>query len=98
MPQLLETMAYCNSSNLVSFGQDMPEMAMKRAWQVATNCDLMLMIGSSLEVQPANLFPLAAYEAGANLIFINKTPTPYDHLATFCFHDNASRVMDNLLA
>ncbi|MBW2504159.1 MAG: NAD-dependent deacylase [Deltaproteobacteria bacterium] len=82
----------------VSFGQDMPEMAMQRAWQAATNCDLMLMIGSSLAVQPANLFPLAAYESGASLIFLNKTPTSYDHLATFCFHDDASHTMADLVS
>ncbi len=68
----------------VSFGQPMPVEAMEQAYRAAADCDLLLMIGSSLEVQPANQIPLVAHQAGATLIFINRTPTPYDHLAAVC--------------
>jgi NAD-dependent deacetylase len=80
----------------VSFGQSMPADEMERAYQASANCDLLLMIGSSLEVQPANQFPLVAHQAGASLIFINQTATPYDHLATISFTEGAGKVMSAL--
>jgi NAD-dependent deacetylase len=65
----------------VSFGQSMPEGAMNQAYTVARTCDLMLMIGSSLEVQPAASIPFIAHQNGARLIFLNKTKTQYDDIA-----------------
>ncbi len=80
----------------VSFGQSMPVEAMEQAYQAAASCDLLFMIGSSLEVQPANQFPMVAHQGGADLIFINRTATPYDHLATVSFTESASKVMSIL--
>jgi NAD-dependent deacetylase len=81
----------------VSFGQSMPLEAMELAYRAAANCDLLLMIGSSLEVQPANQFPLIAHQAGASLIFINRTSTPYDHLAEFCFNQSAGEALKKMI-
>jgi len=80
----------------VSFGQEMPVAAMERAWQAAASCDLMLMIGSSLEVQPANGIPLAAHRAGAPLIFVNRASTPYDQIAAVRFDESAGDVLARL--
>jgi len=81
----------------VSFGQSMPVAAMEHAFELAVQCNLMLMIGSSLEVQPACLIPSAAAESGARLIFINRDPTPYDDLASVCFSENAGAVLEELV-
>ena len=81
----------------ISFGQSMPVKAMELAYQAAANCDLFLMIGSSLEVQPANQFPQIAYQNGAHLIFVNKTTTVYDHLADLKFIENAGETMSALI-
>ena len=81
----------------VSFGQSMPAEAMDKAYRAAAGCDLLLMIGSSLEVQPANQFPLIAHQAGASLIFINRAATPYDHLASLSFNESAGQVMRSLV-
>ncbi len=80
----------------VSFGQAMPVEAMEQAYQAAADCDLFLMIGSSLEVQPANQFPMVAHQGGARLIFINRTATTFDHLATVSFSESAGRVLSSL--
>jgi len=77
----------------VSFGQSMPADALETAFQLAESCDLLLMIGSSLEVQPAASVPLAACQAGAKLIFINRTETPYDELAELVVRDSAGDFM-----
>lgn len=65
----------------VSFGQAMPEEAMRRATELAQRCDLFLAIGSSLVVWPAAGFPLMAKESGARLVIINNEPTDQDDAA-----------------
>ncbi len=81
----------------VSFGQPMPEEDLRRAFECALACDLMLMIGSSLQVEPAASIPGAAKRAGARLIFINRTSTPWDHIAEVIFRESASEVMGKLM-
>ncbi len=82
----------------VSFGQSMPAAALNEAFALAEETDLLLMIGSSLEVQPAASIPLSAYQAGASLIFINRTPTDYDELADLLVRGSAGEFMRSLLA
>ena len=65
----------------VSFGQAMPEDAMRRAAELAKACDLFIAIGSSLVVWPAAGFPLMAKNAGARLVIINNEPTEQDDVA-----------------
>ena len=56
----------------VSFGQAMPERAMRRAEELTLGCDLFLAVGSSLVVWPAAGFPLMAKRNGARLVIINR--------------------------
>jgi NAD-dependent deacetylase len=65
----------------VSFGQAMPAEAMRRAQELATDCDLFLAVGSSLVVWPAAGFPLMAKRNGAALVIINREPTEFDEFA-----------------
>jgi NAD-dependent deacetylase len=65
----------------ISFGQAMPDEAMRRATELAQNCDLFLAIGSSLMVWPAAGFPLMAKNCGAKLVIINNEPTDQDDIA-----------------
>ena len=65
----------------ISFGQAMPEDAMRRASELARTCDLFLAIGSSLVVWPAAGFPLLAKNSGARLVIINNEPTEQDDIA-----------------
>ena len=81
----------------VSFGQAMPETEMTRAYECASRCDLFLMVGSSLQVEPAASIPRIAHVAGAKLLFINRTNTPWDHLATVLFRENAGDVLHEIL-
>ena len=65
----------------ISFGQAMPEDAMRRAAELAEQCDLFIAIGSSLVVWPAAGFPLMAKRSGAQLVIINNEPTEQDDIA-----------------
>ena len=65
----------------ISFGQAMPEAAMRRAEAATAECDLFLAIGSSLVVYPAAGFPIHAKRLGATLVILNRDPTELDDLA-----------------
>jgi len=65
----------------ISFGQAMPEAAMRRAAELARSCDLFLAIGSSLTVWPAAGIPVMAKQAGARLVIVNNDATEQDDMA-----------------
>jgi len=65
----------------ISFGQPMPEGEMARADAAVRACDLMLVLGSSLQVYPAAGFPLLAKRQGAGLVILNREQTPLDGYA-----------------
>jgi NAD-dependent deacetylase len=81
----------------VSFGQSMPEQEMIRAFDCAERSELLLMIGSSLQVEPAASIPREAHRTGAKLIYINRTPTPSDNLADILFQEDAGDVMSEIV-
>ncbi len=65
----------------ISFGQPMPEEAMARAEAATLDCDLFLVLGSSLVVFPAAGFPLLAKRNGARLAIVNREATDQDRFA-----------------
>lgn len=73
-------------SATISFGQSMPEDAMRRAHALTLGCDLFLVLGSSLVVFPAAAFPRLAKNNGAKLVIINREETPQDPLADLVLH------------
>jgi NAD-dependent deacetylase len=82
----------------VSFGQAMPESAMRRAQELTEACDLFLAIGSSLVVWPAAGFPAAAKRNGARLVIINREATDFDDIANLVVRDDIGSVLAPLVA
>jgi NAD-dependent deacetylase len=70
----------------ISFGQSMPERAMRRAYAETLACDLFIVMGSSLVVYPAAGFPEMAKDRGAGLVILNREPTPLDPIADLVLH------------
>lgn len=68
-------------SSIVNFNDPMPDREMRLSKHHTSRCDFMLVIGSSLMVQPAANFPNKAKKNGARLIILNINPTPLDHKA-----------------
>ena len=75
-------------SKTISFGQAMPQDAMREATELSKQADLYLAIGSSLVVEPAASLPRLAKQYGAALVIINKTETPLDEIADLVIHDS----------
>ena len=82
----------------ISFGQAMPERAMRRAEELTLACDLFLAVGSSLVVWPAAGFPLMAKRNGARLVIINRDETEFDGLADLVVHEDIGTVLAPLIA
>jgi NAD-dependent deacetylase len=61
---------------VVFFGEMIPPQHLSRSQIVASQCDIMLVIGTSAVVQPASLMPVISKEAGAKVIEINPERTP----------------------
>jgi NAD-dependent deacetylase len=80
-------------SATISFGQAMPEGPMRRAEELTVNCDLFLVLGSSLIVYPAAGFPMMAKRRGARLVIINRDPTPLDEIADLVVNDTIGKTL-----
>lgn len=85
-------------SATISFGQPMPVEAMQRADMLARNCDLFLVLGSSLVVYPAAHLPRIARQAGAKLVIVNREPTGLDVLAHAVVHGDIGPALAPLLS
>lgn len=81
----------------VSFGQAMPEAAMRRAEELTKRCDLFVAIGSSLVVWPAAGFPLMAKRNGAKLAIVNREPTDLDDIADLVVREDIGDVFSPLI-
>lgn len=75
--------------DITFFGEVPPEEAFNHAVALAEQADLMLVLGSSLTVQPAASLPLLTLRAGGELVIVNAQPTPLDHRAVCCHLDLA---------
>jgi NAD-dependent deacetylase len=73
-------------SATISFGQQMPERAMRLALEETLRADLFIVLGSSLSVFPAADFPLRAKQNGAALVIVNRDETPLDEIADLVIH------------
>ena len=93
----------CNSCSgyvktaTISFGQPMPEKEMMRAQNEATNCDLMIAVGSSLVVYPAATIPLIGKQSGAKFVILNNEPTEMDQFADLVINESISDTFEAIL-
>ncbi len=65
-------------SSVVNFGDPMPRKELTAAAGHAERCDLMLVLGSSLTVNPAASLVGLAIQSGARVVLVNQGETPYD--------------------
>lgn len=81
----------------VAFNQPMPLRESHLSLQAAENCDVLMVIGSSLAVQPAALLPWKAKEHGAKVIMINLGGTHFDEHADLIIRERAGVAMRGIL-
>ncbi|WP_066175773.1 NAD-dependent deacylase [Bacillus marinisedimentorum] len=73
--------------SVVLFGEMLPEEAIVQAERETEKAELFIVLGSSLQVSPANFFPEMAKNNGAKLAIVNMEPTPLDPISDVIIKD-----------
>jgi NAD-dependent deacetylase len=83
----------------VFFGEMIPPAALWRSQEMASRCDVMLVVGTSAVVQPAASMPIIARQSGAVVIEINPEPTPLTGvISNYLIRGKAGEVMNRIVA
>jgi NAD-dependent deacetylase len=93
--------ASCNEllkPDVVLFGEPLPYETLSRSQQEALACEVMLVVGTSLEVMPAADLPLLAKRRGAKLVLVNLTPTPLDDQMDVIVRSDVVEALQSLVA
>ena len=84
--------------DVVLFGEMLDPHALDRARAMCEQADVLLCIGSSLEVHPVAGLPLLTRSSGGQIAILTEGPTPLDDEATVRLHGDVVAELDALLA
>ncbi len=85
-------------SDTISFGQSLVPEVIDRAMTVASECDLLIAVGTTLQVMPvAGMVPIAA-RAGAKVVIVNDQATVMDELADVAIREPIGLVLAEICA
>jgi NAD-dependent deacetylase len=84
--------------DVVLFGELLPEAAMSEAQALCAGADVLLCVGSSLEVYPVAGLPELTLDSGGALAIVTQGPTPYDGEATVKLDGDVVAELDQLVA
>jgi NAD-dependent deacetylase len=84
--------------DVVLFGELLPEAAIAEAQELAADADLLLCIGSSLEVYPVAGLPELTLSAGGRIAIVTHGPTPYDGEAAVKLDGDVVAELEAMLA
>jgi len=82
--------------HVVWFGESLDMTVLQQAYLSSSECDIMLVIGTSAVVQPAASLPLAAAESGAKIIEINPDATPLTPACDFSFRGKSGDILPQI--
>jgi NAD-dependent deacetylase len=85
--------------DVVFFGEAIPPAALSRSFQLASAAEVLMVVGTSAVVSPANTIPSIAKEHGAKIIEINKESTHLTHTVTDIFiEQNAGEAIAQIVS
>lgn len=84
--------------DVILFGEQLPIRVFQSAQEATRQSDLMIIIGSSLEVAPASDIPVLAARTGAKIVIINLEPTPADSMADVVIHARAADILPRIVS
>jgi len=85
-------------SETISFGQNLVESVITRAMSAAEVCDVLLAVGTSLQVFPVANMVTIAMRAGATIIIVNGEPTKMDGFADYLLRGQIGEILPTLVA
>jgi NAD-dependent deacetylase len=83
--------------DVVLFGELLPAAALQRAQTLCAGADVLLCIGSSLEVHPVAGLPLLTHGRGGRVVIVTQGPTPLDELAELRLDGDVVSELEGLL-
>jgi NAD-dependent deacetylase len=83
--------------DVILFGEKMPYETVIAAEELVSSCDLLLVVGTSLQVQPAASLPLIARHNGGTIAIINREPTFLHRIADHTFLGKAEEILPSLM-
>ncbi len=83
--------------DVVWFGESLPQNVWHAAIQQASSCDIMIVVGTSLAVSPANLLPVYAQQNGAIMVEVNPEETPMSVSMDLSIRSSAAKALPELL-
>ncbi len=100
---LAEIPPYCKECNgllkpdYVFFGEAIPEPARTQSFAEAEKADLVIVIGTTGEVQPAAMIPVMAHNNGSNIIEVNTKKSNYtDSITDIFLQGKATEIMEEI--
>lgn len=81
--------------DVVLYEEPLDEKVLRNAVKAISECDLLIVAGTSLTVYPAA--GLLRYFCGRNLVLINKDATPYDNSANLIIRDPVGKVLGDIV-
>jgi NAD-dependent deacetylase len=84
--------------DVVMFGEVLPFAAIDRAYALAREASLLLVVGSTLEVAPVSLLPWETAQAGGEVAIVNLGPTAFDDHAVLKVEGKAGEVLSAVAA
>ncbi|MDY7019232.1 MAG: Sir2 family NAD-dependent protein deacetylase [Chloroflexota bacterium] len=91
---------YCHGilkPDAVFFGEALSQTILAEATRRSRNCDLLIIMGSTLIVYPAAYIPMYAKEAGAKLAIVNLSETPLDRQALVVIRGKVGEIMSKVM-
>jgi NAD-dependent SIR2 family protein deacetylase len=80
-------------SSVINFGDPLPQKDLEDSFWHSSQCDLFIIVGSSLVVGPANELPEVALRGRSRLVIINQGETPMDGRCHLRFDENIAEVL-----
>ncbi len=84
--------------DVVWFGEPLPQDVWQAAMVHASSCDIMVVVGTSLVVSPANLLPIYAKQNGAMIIEVNPEETPMSGTMDLSVRSSAAKALPELVS
>jgi NAD-dependent deacetylase len=94
---------HCKCGNMlrpdvVWFGEALPQDVWGEAMMQANSCNVMFVVGTSLEVSPANMLPVYAKQNGATIIEVNPEETPMSKSMDLSIRSTSAKALPELLS
>ncbi|WP_297441109.1 Sir2 family NAD-dependent protein deacetylase [Nitrosopumilus sp.] len=84
--------------DVVWFGESLPQDVWKNAMRFASQCDLMIIAGTSLVVSPANMLPIYAKQNNAILVEINPEDTEMSEVMNLKIRNTSAKSIPKLVS